>query len=449
MKFLASFLLINLLFVGVFAQIGISKESGIPIAKVNGKIYTSNAISDNELRGSLVNERKNIESLRTEELAKQISDILVTDEAKFRKISVEKLLQLEVKNKVPNPLEAQIKEIYEANQSQLGDTTYEKIRPRIVAFLRAEPEKQALFSFVNRLKTKYKVVLGIDVNSASLKPTDVLATVNGKTILDEKYEELVKPKVYDFQATNYEQVKDYFEQNLFLELINAEAKRQNVQSQDIVRQEISDKMRDFTDAEREKLQNALIEKLFNQAGYEFLLKAPIPIVQKIDLTSGVSRGRADAPVTIVMFTDFQCPACKATHPFLQEAMKDYQDKIRFIVRNYPLEIHENSYIAAQAAQAANAQGKFFEYTEILYQNQEKLDIVSLKKYAADLGLNSQKFNLELTSGKYKPIVDKDLAEGKYLNITSTPTIFVNGVKIRAKFYTTEVFKNAIEKALNK
>lgn len=444
MKFLALFLLINLFFVGVFAQ-----KNEIPIAKVSGVTYTSNSIPDGELRNSLLNEKKNIATLRTEELAKQISDILVADEAKFRKISPEKLLQIEVKSKVPNPTEAQIKEIYEANQAQLGDTTYEKIRPRIVAFLRVEPEKKALLSFVNRLKTKYKVVLGADVNSANLKPTDVLATVNGKTILDEKFEEIVKPKVYDLQAEVYEQTKDYFEQNLYTELINAEAKKQNLQSQDIIRQEISDKMRDFTDEEREKLQNALIEKLFRQANYEFLLKSPTPIIQKIDLTSGISRGRADAPVTIVMFTDFQCPACKATHPFLQEAMKDYQDKIRFVVRNYPLEMHENSYIAAQAAQAAAAQGKFFEYTEILYQNQEKLDIVSLKKYAADLGLNSQKFNLELTSGKYKPIVDKDLAEGKYLNITSTPTIFINGVKVRVKFYTTEVFKNAIEKALNK
>lgn len=444
MKFLVLFLLILLLCVNAFSQ---TKE--IPIAKVNGITYTSNAISDGELRNSLENEKANIPILRTEELAKQISDILIADEAAFRKISVEKLIQLEVKNKVANPTEAQIREIYEANQAQLGDTTFEKIRPRIVAFLRAEPEKKALLDFVNRLKTKYKVVLGADVNSANLKPTDVLATVNGKTILDEKFEEIVKPKIYDLQAENYEQTKDYFEQNLYLELINAEAKKQNVQSQDILRQEISDKMRDYTDEEREKLQNALTEKLFRQANYEFLLKPPTPIVQKIDLTSGVSRGRADAPVTIVMFTDFQCPACKATHPFLQEAMKDYGDKIRFIVKNFPLEIHENSYIAAQAAQAANAQGKFSEYTEILYQNQEKLDIVSLKKYAADLGLNSQKFNLELTSGKYKPIVDKDLAEGRYLNITSTPTIFINGVKVRVRFYTTEVFKNAIEKALNK
>jgi protein-disulfide isomerase len=444
MKILISFLSIILLCFACFAQ---SNER--TIAKANGKTYTSNSISDNALRESLEKELSKIAMLRTEELAKQIADILLADEAKLRKISVEKLKQIEVKNKVPNPTEAKVKEVYEANKAQLGDTTYEKIRQRIINFLRAEPEEQALLSLINRLKAKHKVIFGKDVNSANLKPTDVLATINGKTILTEKYEEIVKPKVYDLQATIFEKVGDFTKQIVFNELIFDEAKKQNLQPADIIRREISDKMRDFTDEERVNLQNAFIEKLFREYNYEFLLKPPTPIVQKIDLMSGVSRGRADAPVTIVMFTDFQCPACSAAHPFLQEAMQEYQDKIRFIVRNYPLDVHENAYIAAQAAQAAHAQGKFFEYTEVLYQNQEKLDLISLKKYAKDLGLNSQKFDLELTSGKYKHIINKDLAEGKYLNITGTPSIFINGVKVRSRFFSVEVFKKAIEKALGK
>jgi protein-disulfide isomerase len=444
MKIIASLWLIILLVNLSFAQSNVRA-----IARANGTTYTSQMISDNALRESVEKESVNIAMLRTQELSKQIADILLVDEAKFRKITVEKLLQIEVKNKVQNPTEAKIKEIYEANKAQLGDTPYEKIRPRIIAFLRAEPEEKALINLINRLKTKFKVVLGKDVNSANLKPNDVLVTVNSKTIIAEKYEEITKPKVYDFQKDTFEKVEEFFTQIIFNDLIVAESQKQRLQPEDIIRREISDKMRDYTDEERVNLQNALVEKLFSQYNYEFLLKEPEPVVQKIDLSAGVSSGRADAPITIVVFTDFQCPACAATHPFLQEAMKDYKDKIRYIVRNYPLEVHENAYLAAQAAQAANAQGKFSEYTEILYQNQEKLDIVSLKKYAADLGLNMQKFNLDLSSGKYKPIIDKDLAEGKFLNITSTPTIFINGVKVRARFYTTEVFKNAIEKALNK
>jgi protein-disulfide isomerase len=118
------------------------------------------------------------------------------------------------------------------------------------------------------------------------------------------------------------------------------------------------------------------------------------------------------------------------------------------VRDYPLvQIHENAFQAALAAGAANAQGKFFEYTEVLYKNQNRLDVVSLKKYAGDLGLNLKQFELDLTNEKSAAEIRKDIADGKNYGIGSTPTIFVNGVKVRAN--TAESFRNAIERALKK
>jgi protein-disulfide isomerase len=129
-------------------------------------------------------------------------------------------------------------------------------------------------------------------------------------------------------------------------------------------------------------------------------------------------------------------------------MAEYPGKIRFVVRNYPLmTLHENAFRAALAANAAHAQGKFFEYTEVLYRNQDALDDASLKKYAGELGLNLQQFELDFQSEKTSAAVRKDMADGKGYGITGTPTIYVNGVKVRV--LTVDGFREAIDKALKK
>jgi len=172
----------------------------------------------------------------------------------------------------------------------------------------------------------------------------------------------------------------------------------------------------------------------------------VPVVQNISTDNQPSNGKPSAPVTVVMFTDFQCPACAGVHPVLQKVLAEYGDKIRFVVRDFPLtNIHENAFRAALAANAAHAQGKFFEYTEVLYKNQNALDTASLKKYAREAGLNQKQFDLDLGNEKFAAEVRQDIADGKIYGITGTPTIFVNGVKIRA--LSAEHFRNAIERAL--
>ena len=110
-------------------------------------------------------------------------------------------------------------------------------------------------------------------------------------------------------------------------------------------------------------------------------------------------------------------------------------------------IHENAFRAALGAGAANAQGKFFEYTEILYKNQSALDNESLKKYAAQIGLNVQQFELDLNSEKTAAEVRKDIADGESYGINSTPTIYVNGVSVR--ILSVDGFRKAIDRALKK
>jgi protein-disulfide isomerase len=159
-------------------------------------------------------------------------------------------------------------------------------------------------------------------------------------------------------------------------------------------------------------------------------------------------GIATAPITVVMFTDFQCPACSRTHPVLKQALAAYGDKIRFVVRDFPLEnIHENAFQAALAANAAREQGKFFEYVEVLYRNQEALDKASLLKYATEVGLNAKQFELDFTDARAKAEVKKDQADGRSYGIGGTPAIFVNGVKVHR--LSADGFRRAVDAALKK
>jgi protein-disulfide isomerase len=235
---------------------------------------------------------------------------------------------------------------------------------------------------------------------------------------------------------------------IYLKLVEAEAQKSGIASGDLLAREITDKMRDFSNEESEKLRYDFRQSLFRKYNVQILVKEPEPFAQNISTDGDPFQGKANAPVTVVMFSDFQCSVCAATHPILQKVLAGYGDKVRFVVRDFPLTpIHKNAFLAAQAANAANAQGKFFEYTEILYRNQAALDADSLKKYAADSGLNVGQFELDLQSGKFAGEVRRDMADGKRYGITGTPTIFINGVKVRV--LSAKSFRDAIEKALAK
>jgi protein-disulfide isomerase len=207
-------------------------------------------------------------------------------------------------------------------------------------------------------------------------------------------------------------------------------------------------MKQFSDDERAELENALKRRLFAKYKARILIEPPPPIVQKISTDDDPSLGPANAPVTVVMFGDFQCSACAKTHPTLKKVMSEFPGKVRFVARDFPLDnIHENAFTAALAAGAAHAQGKFFEYGELLYANQDSLDPASLRKFAVRLGLNEKQFEIDFTAEKTAAEVEKDVADGQSYGVAGTPTIFVNGVKVRR--LSAEYFREAIENALAK
>lgn len=441
MKIFTAFFCLLILSLSIFAQ-----RSAEVLATATNKTFTISNLNE-QAQGAYSNRKELVAKLRLELFAKQVTDILFSAEAAARKTTVDKL-EAEAVAKVADPSAEQIQAIYEANQSRLGNKTLAEVRPQIVAFLRREPEQKATENYIGMLRTKHKATFGKDVNAPDLKPTDILATVGLKQITAKDFEEKSKFSLYELDANIYDAIDHSLQEAIFDDLLSTEAAEKNVSTSDIIAAEVSDKMKDFSDEERFALMTALKNRLFTKYKVNISYKEPVAIAQNISVDDDPSQGAATAPVTIVMFSDFQCSACAGTHPVLKNVIAGYKDKVRFVVRDFPLTtIHENAFLAAQAANAANAQGKFFEYTELLYNNQDKLDSASLKEFATKLGLDRKKFDAELDSGKYAEEVRKDMADGINYSVSGTPTIFINGIKMRHN--SPEEFKEAIEKGLKK
>ena len=430
----------------LFTFVSFAQKPDDIIATATGHKWTAKDLKP-EAQDALAKFPVRVLAARKQFLSQMLGEILLETEAKARNISPIDLVKAEVK-KVKDPTAAQIQAVYDANQSQLGGQTLPQVRVQLVAFLRRDPEEKAVKAFVDTLALKYKVVYGKDVNAAGIKPVDMLYTMAGRSFSVKEFDDATKLSLYQVNADFYDDLRADAEDTIYDALIIDEAKALKLDAGDLIAREITGKMKDFTDAERAGLASDLRTRLFAKYNVKILLKEPQPPVQSIAVDDDPSRGPAAAPVTIVMFSDFQCSACSATHPLLKEAMAGYGDKIRFVVRDFPLEtLHENAFRAALAANAANAQGKFFEYTEILYKNQKALDEASLKKYAADLGLKAQQFALDFSSEKTAAKVRKDMADGKSYGINGTPSIFINGQFVRR--LTVASFKEAIDKALKK
>ena len=150
-----------------------------------------------------------------------------------------------------------------------------------------------------------------------------------------------------------------------------------------------------------------------------------------------STGDPNAKVNLVEFGDFQCPACAAAAPIIKEILNTYKDNpnFNFVSRNFPLtSIHQNALISAQAAEAAGGQGKYWEMYDLLYENQNEWakstdPLAIFAKYATGLKIDVERFKNEVQSGAYQNIINQDLADARSLGINSTPTFFLNGVKM--------------------
>ncbi|MBW2147680.1 MAG: thioredoxin domain-containing protein [Deltaproteobacteria bacterium] len=172
-----------------------------------------------------------------------------------------------------------------------------------------------------------------------------------------------------------------------------------------------------------------LDKLKKNHRIEIFLEEPRVSIHQVSTNDDPWMGDRRAPITLVEFTDFQCSSCAAFHHTLLRVLREFKGKVKLIVRDYPFGGHEFAEKAAEASECAHEQGKYWEYQELLYNNQQALDTESLKSYADFLHLDMNRFIQCVESGKYAEEVRKDKSDGRKAGVVGTPTLFLNGKKV--------------------
>ena len=278
----------------------------------------------------------------------------------------------------------------------------------------------------------------------------------------------------ELDALVYEQRKQALEQLLVRKLVEQKAKSESVTPDALWKREVTDKIKKPSDAEMKQFydeqakrqplppfeqvkeqiaqymerpaaqaaQVAYVDKLKKELKVEIALKPPRMEVA----AEGPSKGPAGAPITIVEFSDFQCPYCSRAEETVGKVMKAYDGKVRVVFRDFPLPIHPQAVKAAEAAHCAGDQGKYWEMHEKLFANQKALEPAALKGYAKDIGLDQAKFDKCLDSGDKTKIVETNRKAGEKVGVTGTPAFFVNGVQLTGA-QPFEEFKTIIDSEL--
>jgi protein-disulfide isomerase len=141
------------------------------------------------------------------------------------------------------------------------------------------------------------------------------------------------------------------------------------------------------------------------------------------------QGRTSAPVTLIEYGDYECPYCGQAYPIIKKVQKQLGNKLCFVFRNFPLtEIHPHAEHAAEAAEAAAVQNRFWEMHDYIYEHQQALDDKHLEKYAEDLGLNLAKFSNEMSSHVHAGRIREDFLSGIHSGVNGTPTFYINGIR---------------------
>ena len=171
-------------------------------------------------------------------------------------------------------------------------------------------------------------------------------------------------------------------------------------------------------------------------------------------TAPPTLGPADAPVTLEMFSDFQCPQCARTEPMVKKLKSEYGDKLRVVFRHFPMEKHQNAILAGCAAEAAAKQKRFWEMADALYRTQwmwgeAPAPRVALIDRAKELGLNVPQFEEDLDASELRERVAADQARGQALGVKSTPSAFINGYFVPNAEFNEAGFRAAIDAALAK
>jgi protein-disulfide isomerase len=447
------------------------------LAFVNGVKVALNEVYD-PIKDQVQTLQSQIANARQSELQAQIVAKLFEAEARRRGTTTDKLLERELAGKVKDPTDAEVQTFYEQNQARIqGEFT--QVKASLGTYIRQQRVSEETQKLAQRLGAG-RVRLLVEKVTAPEREADrarVLATVDGKSITSGDVEEALAPTLFSLQEQIYELRKKQLDAKINNILLEQEANRKGTTVPALFDSEVTSKMRRVTDEEIQQFYQdnktrlgsrplyqvrtqvveylrglleveattAYADQLRKTAKVTVFLKMPDPPFLKIAIDDQPWTGTANASVTMIEFTDYECPTCGRTAPVLEEVTKEYAGKVKLVVRDFPLDQHAHAFKAAIAAEAAREQGKYWEYAALLFKNQKALEVENLKDYATRVGLDRAKFDQALDSDKYADNVRRDLRDGAMIGVDSTPTVFVNGRRVRDK--TAEGLKAAIEAAL--
>jgi protein-disulfide isomerase len=322
--------------------------------------------------------------------------------------------------------------------------------------------------------------LGVATGVAAESPktsTDKVATVGDRTITRAELEDHVRPKLIELENDRYEALREGLDGLIADELVKREAKARGMTIEELEKVEVTGKTPAPSDADVQKVYDEnkaqlggqtleqikprIVEYLKQQkaeerrqafigelkAKYKTTVLLRPPVVDVAAAGRPEKGGGAKAPVTIIEFSDYQCPFCKRAEDSVDKVMKTYGDKVRLVFRDYPLPMHPLARPAAEAANCANAQGKFWDYHAKLFANQGALGEDKLKEYAKDVGLDGAKFDQCLADKQFKAAIDKDIADGSKVGVNGTPAFFING-RMLSGAQPFEKFKEVIDDELS-
>jgi protein-disulfide isomerase len=449
------------------------------VLAIVGDVRVTQADISPEVHKRVADLQQQVVEARRRELDLQINTMLLEAEAKRRGVSAPKLLEAEVIAKTQAPTEADAQKFFDENKAHMPGE-FNEVKADLLTYMREMRQRELAAKFSDTLRAAAQVKK--NVAEATPPATDaerarVLATVNGRQITSADIEDNLRPLIFSVQEEVYKLRRQAVELKVNDLLLNQEAQRRKLTTSALLETEVTAKVPAVTDADAQKFYDknkariegdfvqlkeqiveylrevetrkatvALAERLQATAQIRTFLVAPQPPVYKFATDGQPWKGGESAAVTLVEFTDYQCPSCAKAQPALERLVAEYGDRVRLVVRDYPLSQHADAQKAAEAAEAAREQGKYWEYTALLFQNQSALSADKLKEYATRTGLDRAKFDAALDSGKFAESVHRDLHDGDRAGVAGTPTVFLNGRRVADLSY--EGLKAAVETALS-
>lgn len=302
-----------------------------------------------------------------------------------------------------------------------------------------------------------------------------LARFNNEVITEDQIRKIAGTRLVMAEIDLFDARKEAVDQLIQDRLLDEESKKQGVPSEELIRKNVTDKV-SVTDKDvgkfyndnkdrfggkgldemkprikamltgqqnQEKMQ-AFVDQLKKKANVEYLISAP-----KLEIPEGDAPGIGpkDAPIRLVEYTDYECPFCGRARDAVNQVLKEYKGKVRYVIKDFPLSFHKNAFKAHEAAHCAGEQGKYFEMNSKIWTNQRAITEEDLKKYSSEIRLKKKDFEDCLSSGKFAALIRQNVQEGQDVGVSGTPAFFINGRPLSGA-RPFETFKEIIDGQLS-